>query len=128
LAVRKLEAQLEELAKLGRSYVEIAKNLVELAGAEARVTNIQASVDFKKKNGSLAMMLDGKRKRWTLEIDDDWADMGALADVMETLSTKTKRFYAKNNGQAMILFFLDGAAAKRINELAPETLTRIMSI
>jgi hypothetical protein len=104
------------------SYVTVVRNLVELAGAGARVKDIVASVDFETREGSIAFTLDGEPKRWEVEVEGDWADVNALAAVMDALCPKGKLFYSKDNGQAMVLFCLEPSAAKRINEVAPGAL------
>ena len=48
--------------------------------------------------------------------------MEVVARVMSDLEEGGRRFYARENGQAMTLFYLDAAAARRIGELAGDVL------
>ncbi|MBA3530967.1 MAG: hypothetical protein H0T73_03455 [Ardenticatenales bacterium] len=63
---------------------------------------------------------------WTVEVNDDWADMLTLSYVMADIERNGKRFYFKDNGQAMILFYLDTKTAVRLNALAGDALHPVL--
>ncbi len=56
--------------------------------------------------------------RWSLEVLDDWADTLTLSYVMADLERGERRFYARDNGQAMVLYYLDAAVASEVNALS----------
>ena len=71
------------------------------------------------------MTVDGKTRNWTLDVQDDWADTLTLTYVMSDLERDGKRFYAKDNGQAMILYYLAEAHAAEINRLSNGALRAV---
>jgi hypothetical protein len=100
------------------AYVAIVRRLAELAGATGRLTDVRDHVDVEAGEAWLEYTLDGKPRRHVPKVRDDWADVEVVFRVMEDLAGGGRRFYSKDNGQAMILFFLDEPAANRLNELS----------
>jgi hypothetical protein len=99
------------------SYVEIVERLCRVAGKPAgkpgALTDVEDAVDFEGGESSLEYTLGGERRRWTVEVNDDWVDMMVVSYVMEELEDGG-RFYYLDNGQAMVLMFLDDAGAERL--------------
>jgi hypothetical protein len=108
------------------AYVAIVQRLADVAGATGRLTDVRDHVDIEGGEAWLEYTLDGKHRRCVAEVRDDWADMEVVCCVMEDLAAGGRRFYSKDNGQAMILFFLDEAAARRINELSNGALEPVV--
>jgi hypothetical protein len=48
--------------------------------------------------------------------------MMAVSYVIDDIERDGRRFYAKDNGQAMVLFYLDQATVGRLNELSRNAL------
>ena len=106
------------------AYVNIVEHLVRVAGASNRVASVKDEVDLDAGKGSVEYVLDGKRRRWDVEVQDDWADTQVVSYVMADLEQGDRLFYAKDNGQAMVLFYLDAGAAAHINRLSNDALKR----
>jgi hypothetical protein len=104
------------------AYVKIVDHLVRLADAASRVTEIADDLKRGAKSGSLEYVLDGTRRRIEVRIDDDWADLSAVRRVMADLESGGRRFYARDNGQAMVLVYVDEASAARLAQLCGSAL------
>lgn len=63
-----------------------------------------------------------RRRHWNIEVSDDWVDPMVVEYLMAELEHDGHRFYAMDDDQAMVLFFLDDVAANRLNELAGHAL------
>jgi hypothetical protein len=107
------------------NYVKIVKRLCLLAG-NTELVDIVDFVDLEANSGWLEYTIDGRKQRHTIEISDDWADTLALTYVMEDLQQDDKQFYTKDNGQAMLLFYLDREVAIALNDLCDDALEPII--
>lgn len=67
---------------------------------------------------------DGEHRQWKAKILGRWADPKLVAGVLTDLQTSDRFFYFKDNGQAMVLFFLTPATAAEINRLSGGALKR----
>jgi hypothetical protein len=94
------------------SYTAILRRLADLTGAPARLGEIRDTGE------TLSYVIDGQARSWPLEVQDDWADTLTLSYVMSDLEQDGRRFYAKDNGQAMVLFYLDADGAAEVNRLS----------
>jgi hypothetical protein len=108
-------------------YVSIVKNLCVLAGKSGYLTDLvdYINVDYTNMAASecwLEYTIENHKRHWTIEANNDWADMMTITYVMEDLQQDGKQFYSKDNGQAMILFYLDRAAAEKLSDLCDEDL------
>ncbi|QGJ70409.1 Hypothetical protein PBC10988_21060 [Planctomycetales bacterium 10988] len=113
----------ECIAKDG-DYVAIVKKLADLSGRSEELSDLEDHLDFEENTGWLKYKLAGKEQTWDLEIMDDWADTLTLCYVMEHLEQKNCYFYSKDNGQAMILFYLPQEVAEQLNILTNGALER----
>ena len=109
------------------AYVRIVERLCRVAGAPDRLTDIRDHVDLDAGEAWLEYRVDGRVQRWTVEVNRDWADLMTVYYVMEHLERDGHRFYYKDNGQAMVLFYLDEAGFQAIEALAPGVLQRVLS-
>lgn len=107
------------------SYVTIARHLCMLAGRPAAFTDLRDHVDRDADEAWIEYKVDGKHRRWSIEVADDWADMMVVAYLMSDLERDGRKFRAKDNGQAMTLYYLDDDAARRLSELGGEPLTAV---
>jgi hypothetical protein len=104
------------------SYVKIIERLCRVAGAPDRLKEVRDQVDLDTGKAWLAYEVDGKKRNWNVDVRDDWADTMAIAYVIDDIERDGYRFYFKDNGQAMVLFYLDAATAERLNELSDGAL------
>ena len=96
-------------------YIRIVNRLCLVAGNPELITDIDDFVDLEKGEAWLTYTIDGIVRRWKVAVDNDWADVLTLAYVMGDIERDGRRFYAKGNGQMLILFHLDRETADKIN-------------
>ena len=108
------------LQRTSRSVFE--SRICDVADCSERITNIQDSVDIESGNAWLKYEIDGNQRNWTVEVNDDWADRMTISYLLDDIERDGNRFYYKDNGQAMILFYLDSETAKKLNELTNNAL------
>ncbi len=104
-------------------YVRIVSRLCELAGVPDRLTDILDFVDLETGKAWLEYKVGDVQRHWNIQVDDDWADTQTLSYVMADIQSDGYRFYSKDNGQAVILFYLDARTAARLNELSGGALS-----
>jgi hypothetical protein len=105
-------------------YVKIVQKLDLLTGTPNYLTEIVDEVE--EDTVWLEYTIEGRRQRWSIDLNDDWADMMALSYVMEDLQRDGKQFYSIDNGQSMILFYLDLETANRLGDLCNEDLEPVI--
>ncbi|MGY8768596.1 MAG: hypothetical protein ACKVH8_09235 [Pirellulales bacterium] len=104
------------------SYVTIVNNLCRVAGKPDLITDLEDVVDFKNGKAWLKYTIDGELRHYTVPVDNDWADPDTISAVIEDIERDGKRFYAKDNGQASIWFYLDTDTADKLNVLTGNAL------
>ena len=107
-------------------YVKIVQNLCLLTGLPDALTDIVDYIDLAAGECWLEYTIRGKRQHWTVDINDDWADMLTLSYVMEELQHDGCQFYALDNGQAMILVYCTPAIASKLGDLCDEDLEPVI--
>jgi hypothetical protein len=107
-------------------YVEIVQNLCRLTGKPTYLQDITDYVDIATGECWLEYNLGDKRQHWTVEPNDDWADMMAISYVMEDLQRDGNQFYSRDNGQAMILLYLDPETASKLGDLCDEDIEPVI--
>ena len=105
-------------------YVKIVQKLVLLTGTPDYLIEIVDRVE--EDTAWLEYTIEGRRPHWSIELNDDWADMITLSYVMEDLQRDGKQFYSIDNGQAMILFYLDPETATKLGDLCTEDLEPVI--
>jgi len=108
------------------SYVRILGRLCRVAGATNLLTDLADHVDLGTGEAWLAYTCDGHPRRWDVEVSDDWADELTLGYVMSDIERDGCHFYFKDNGQAMVLFYLDEGVARRLNDLSGGALQPVL--
>jgi hypothetical protein len=103
-------------------YVEIVKRLCQIAKMPDLITDLQDFVDLDRPQGWLKYRIDGQQRHYDIEIDSDWADPQVIGDVMRDIERDGNRFYAKDNGQASIWFYLDETTMQKLNQLSNNAL------
>jgi hypothetical protein len=110
-------------------YSDIVRQLLALAGrAPDYFTAIADSLEDDPENAWLEYRLpDGELVHYSVEVNSDWADTMALAHVMADIESDDQHFYSKENGQAMVLYYLADTAAEELNELSDNALARVVA-
>ena len=104
-------------------YAKIVRRLCEVSGDADFLHDVKDLFNRESRTAWLEYRTpDGVERFWTLRVNDDWADTAIIAKVMIHIERDGKRFYFKDNGQAMVLFFLDEDTAGEINGLADGAL------
>jgi hypothetical protein len=107
-------------------YVHIVKRLCQVAGQPDCLTDVSDFVDIDAGKAWLKYKVNGTQQNWPVEVNDDWADMLTLSYVMDDIERDGRRFYFKDNGQAMVLFYLDAATAAEVNRLSNDALKPVL--
>jgi hypothetical protein len=103
-------------------YVEIVKRLCGIVNIPNLITNLEDFVDINSGVAWLKYTIDGINRNWAVEVNSDWADTLTVSYVMDDIERDGFRFYAQDNGQSMILFYLNANIADAINQLTDNTL------
>jgi hypothetical protein len=106
-------------------YVKIVKRLCELSGAPDYLTDVSDHVDLESGEAWLKYKVNDSERFWKIEVNDDWADSMTVSYVMDDIERNGKKFYFKDNGQSMILFFLDADTAIELNRLSNGALKSV---
>jgi hypothetical protein len=103
-------------------YVKIVHRLCLLSGNEDRLTEIVDYIDLEEGECWLEYTIGDKRQHWTIEVNDDWADMLALSYVMEDIQDNECQFYTIDSSEVMIILYLDRSTAEKLGDLCNEDL------
>lgn len=104
-------------------YAHVVKRLCQVAQRPDCLKEVMDFVDIDAGQAWLKFEADGMQARLELEVNNDWADVEALVEVMAFIEDEEHRFYAKDNGQAMVLFYLDATTAAELNRLSGNALS-----
>jgi len=108
-------------------YVSIVERLCQVAGQTGRVEDISDFVDIDAGKAWLKYKVNGMERSWSVEVNDDWVDAAAVNHVMEDIERDGCHFYLMDNGQAMVLFYLDAGSAAELNRLSNNALKPVLS-
>ena len=100
------------------SYVEIVKQFHRITGKAKVLEQLADHVDLEKGEAKLTYVVDGRNRTFQPVVDDDWADAEVVDAVMSDLKKPGHDYYAIDNGQAAIWFYLTPEQASSLNELA----------
>jgi hypothetical protein len=103
-------------------YVRIVRRLCQVAGQTNRITDIEDFVDLESRRAWLKYSVDGQHRNYMVNVDNDWADPETIAKIMSDIERDGFRFYAKDNGQASIWYYLDSDTAQKLNALTGNAL------
>lgn len=104
-------------------YVAIVGNLCRIAGISNLIRELKDFVDIEAGKAWLKYNIGGQIRYYDIPVDDDWADPDTVLAIMRDIERGGKRFYAKDNGQASIWFYLDEETADKINALTGNALS-----
>ncbi|MDL4772054.1 MULTISPECIES: hypothetical protein [Thermomonosporaceae] len=102
------------------AYVKIARQLSRIAGRPDALADLRDHVDLDIGEAWIEYAVGDRRRRWDIQVSDDWADLTVVSHLMAELEHDGRRFHSMENGQSMVLFFLDDVTAGRLNEIAGE--------
>ncbi len=103
-------------------YVNIVESLCRISEQSERITEIADSVDWDSNTAWLEYTVNGERRHWTIEVNEDWADMLTVNYVMDDLEADDHWFYSIDAGQGMIWFYLDHETGTKLNYLTNNAL------
>lgn len=108
-------------------YARALTEVVRITGQPQLVTDLSDDFDGNAKTAEIRYAIAGRPRRLKARVNNDWADPEAVAAFMRDIETTLadgRRYWAADNGQASILFFLTDAEAAKVNALRPEVLLR----
>lgn len=108
-------------------YVRIVKRLCQVADQPDCLEDVSDFVDIDAGKAWLRYKVNGTERYWPVEVNDDWADTLTLNYVMDDIERDGRRFYFKDNGQAMVLFYLDAGTAAELNRLSKNALKPVLA-
>lgn len=107
------------------NYVSIVKRLCLVANKPDLITDIEDFVNIDSVQAWLKYKIKGSQRHWTIEVDNDWADLWTISYIMDDIEEDGFHFYSQGGGQLMLLFYLDETGATQISELSNSVLRRI---
>lgn len=107
-------------------YTRIVKRLCKVADKPDCLEAVSDFFDLDAGEGWLRYKVTGIQRDWPLEVNEDWADTMTLSYVMDDIQSGNCYFFARDNGQAMVLFYLSSEAAAQINILSNNSLTLVL--
>ena len=108
-------------------YARIVKRLCHVAGKPDCLVDISDHVDIEAGEAWIKYQVGDAERTWDAEVNDDWADTLTLSYVMEDIESEGQRFYSMDNGQAMVLFYLDSKTASELNRLSGNVLKPVLA-
>lgn len=99
-------------------YVRIVKRLCQVAGQPDCLKDVTDFVDVAEGKAWLRYTINGTEKYRPIDVNEDWADVLTLKDVMEDIESEGRRFYFKDYGKIFALFYLDSPTATELNRLS----------
>jgi predicted transcriptional regulator len=109
------------------SYVAIVNELARITGRAGIVSNVTDNVDMRAPTATVTCTIGGKRRTLEAQMENDWADPEAVQTIARDIEAAVgdgRTYWAADNGQAVILFFISGETAAKVNALTNGALTR----
>lgn len=107
-------------------YVRIVNRLCQVAGQPDCLKEVSDFVDIDGGEAWLKYKVNGTERNWSIKVNDDWADTQTINYIMDDIQADGRRFYFKDNGQAMVLFYLDSETAAELNRLSANALRPVL--
>jgi hypothetical protein len=123
---RGLNFDMECLVQRG-DYVLAFTEVLRITGQPGLATLLSDDFDIDGKSAMITYTMKDSARTITARVDNDWADPAALAAFMHDIETTIadgRHFWAADNGQSAVLFFLTDPEAARINALRDQLLQR----
>lgn len=106
-------------------YVRALEQVVRITGEPGLVADLTDDFSIDVETATIRYRIGGQPRVLKARVDNDWADPAVVAAFLRDLEQAIgdgRRFWAADNGQASVLFFLTDAEAARINSLRPGLL------
>ena len=124
--VRGWNFDMECLTQAG-DYARVFTEILRITGQPQLVTEMSDNFNLDAKLAEIRYVMDGRQRILEARVKNDWADPEAITDFVRDIEAATgdgRHFWAADNGQASILFFLTDAEAEQINRLREDILGR----
>jgi len=108
------------------SYVEVLRNIERLTGQEVFSALFDNAEPAASGMAEITYAIrGGEIKKAAVILSNDWADVqavsGILLEIQDTIGDG-RQFYAGDNGQAVLVYFITADTAARLNKLKPGLL------
>ncbi|MEZ5945263.1 MAG: hypothetical protein R3C13_09045 [Hyphomonas sp.] len=108
-------------------YARALSAILRTTGQPDIITELSDNFDINAPTCEIRYLLNGRRRVVEAKVNHDWADPEALGtflrDIEKTIEDG-RSFWAADNGQSSILFFLTDLEGESINGLREDTLVR----
>jgi hypothetical protein len=108
-------------------YASAFTQIARITGQPQLVTGISDDFDIEREAAHVRYTVNGRERVLKARVDNDWADPKAVSAFVRDIEEAVgggQRFWAADNGQASVLFFLTEETAAGINSLRADTLQR----
>lgn len=108
-------------------YARAFQSIVRITGRPDLIADLSDDFDPDADTAVIRYTVKGEPRTLTARVDNDWADpeaVQAFVRDLEAAAGGASRFWAADNGQASVLFFITKAEAAKINALSPGILQR----
>lgn len=108
-------------------YMRALTPIVRTTGQPDLVTQMSDDFDIDAETAEIKYVIAGRPRTIRARVNGDWADPEAVAAFLTDIEDAIgdgRRFWAADNGQAAILFFLTDAEVAKVNALREDVLVR----
>ena len=108
-------------------YVRAFEQIVRITGQPQLVSEMSDSFRFDAEVCEIRYVIQGRNRVLKARIDNDWADPDVVAAFVRDIEAAIgdgRHFWASDNGQSSILFFLTDAEAAKVNALRADIVER----
>jgi len=103
------------------SYAAVMSGIMRITQRPELLSDVTDDFDFDKPTAQLNYTLNGVKKSFTLKVEDDWADpqfINAFLDEVTEAVGDGRKFWAVDNGQSSILYFITQEQVDQLNVLS----------
>lgn len=107
-------------------YARAFSQILRITGTPHLATEMTDDFDIDAASCEIRYSIGGRERVLTARVDDDWVDPDATASFVRDVEAAIgdgRRFWAADNGQASVLFFLTESEATQINALRGDCLS-----
>ena len=107
------------------SYVSLVNNLARLTDNPDLIIGVKDTFEFSKKTATVTYNVRGETRRAKVKVRSDWVDPNFIDKILKEITAASndgRRFYGRDNGQAITLTFIDPQTKAKIDQLTPGTL------
>lgn len=107
-----------ECIEANGDYIAIVRQFHRITGREKELDQLSDRVNWETKQASLQYTIEGVRRDFEIEMNDDWVDPKIAQIVIDDFRGDGFAFYGKDNGQATVWFYMAPENALCLNLLA----------